>query len=66
MDRSHCGARVESLREREGEMAKKSGIRRGAIILLVALAVLVAGPSAAMAKSYAPSNIVPVDASWAE
>ncbi len=48
-------------------MAKKTGKRRAAIILLVVLAVLAAGPSAAMAKSYAPSyGDIPVDASWAE
>jgi len=47
-------------------MAKKMGKRRATIILLVVLAALAAGPSAAMAKSYAPGGLVPADASWAE
>jgi hypothetical protein len=54
------------LREKEGEMAKKTGKRRAAIILLAVVAVLAAGSSAAIAKSYAPSDAVPSVASWAE
>ena len=69
----HCGARVKTLREREREMAtKKAGKRGAAIIVLVVLAALAGGPSAALAtpgiSSDAPAGVYAPgpDASWVE
>jgi hypothetical protein len=53
-----------NLREREGEMARKTGKKGSAIVLLVVVAILAAGPPALLVKAFGggPS----IEASWAE
>jgi hypothetical protein len=56
------------LREREVEMARKTGKRGSAIILLAVVVVLAAGSPAILVKAFGPagSSLPTVDASWAE
>jgi flagellar basal body-associated protein FliL len=53
------------LREREGEMARKTGKKGSAIILLVVVAILAAGPPAVLVKAFG-GNVPSTEASWAE